>query len=185
VRLGRRELLKLAAAAALARPWAARVASAAPAAAGAGAAGRFLSARELALLDEIAEILIPSDEHSPGARAAGVAAFLDSQLAMQDPSIPDCAEDRAQARQHLANMDELSRTLHGKGLLEVTPEQRVAVVAKAAEGEQDPGTPAEKAFVLIKQQVAFAYYTSEIGVLQEIGYKGNTILAEFVGELAS
>lgn len=182
MRLDRRELLKLAAAAALARPFAARAASAAPVAA--GAAGRFFSARELALLDELSEILIPSDEHSPGARAAGVAAFLDSQLAEQDPKLPEWAEERAQAKQHLASFDALSHSLHGQGLLEATPEQRTAVMASAAGNEQEPSTPAEKAFQWLKQRSAAAYYTSEIGIHQEMEYKGNTLLAEFVGELA-
>jgi hypothetical protein len=181
VRLGRRELLKLAAAAALSQPFAARVARASPVAA--GAAGRFLGARELALLGELSEILIPADEHSPGARAAGVAAFLDAQLAEQDPRIPEWAEERELARRHLAAFDALSHSLHGRGLLEATPEQRVAVMERAAAGEQDPGAPAGQAFAWLKQRCAWAYYTSEIGIRQELGYKGNVVLAEFVGEL--
>ena len=180
MKLDRRELLNLAAAAALARPFAARVASAAPA----GAAGRFFTARELALLDELSEILIPSDAHSPGARAAGVAAFLDSQLAEKDPKIPEWAEERKQAKQHLAAFDALCHSMHGRDLLSATPEQRTAVVARAAAGEGAAKTPAEKAFQWLKEQTAWAYYTSQIGIHQEMEYKGNTLLAEFVGELA-
>jgi hypothetical protein len=147
-------------------------------------AGRFFSARELLLLDELSEILIPADAHSPGARAAGVAAFLDAQLAEQDPRIPEWAEARARARQHLAAFDALCHALHGRGLLEATPEERTAVVAKAAANEAAPEAPAEQAFAWLKQEVAGAYYTSKIGIHQEMEYKGNTILEEFVGELA-
>ena len=39
------------------------------------AAGKFLTARELAILDEIAELIIPADAQSGGARAAKCAAY--------------------------------------------------------------------------------------------------------------
>jgi hypothetical protein len=36
-------------------------------------------------------------------------------------------------------------------------------------------------FAELKGHVVHAYYTSEIGIKQEMEYKGNTYLAEFVG----
>src|SRR6266704_2578783 len=36
----------------------------------AGVPGKFLTAAEYALLDELTELIIPADDHSPGARAA-------------------------------------------------------------------------------------------------------------------
>src|ERR1700736_2872761 len=66
--MDRRELIKIAGAAALT----ARVAHGAP---------RFFTPEEFALADELTEMIIPSDEHSPGARAAGVAAYIDARLA--------------------------------------------------------------------------------------------------------
>src|SRR5574342_1068253 len=44
-------------------------------------AGGFLTPDERALLDELTELIIPADDHSPGARAAGVAAYIDGRLA--------------------------------------------------------------------------------------------------------
>src|SRR2546426_12607674 len=44
-------------------------------------ASKFFTGPELALLDELAELIIPTDAHSPGARAAGVAAYIDFGLA--------------------------------------------------------------------------------------------------------
>src|SRR3989441_9556661 len=46
-----------------------------------GLSGKFLSPAEYALLDELTELIIPTDDHSPGARAAGVAAYIDGRLA--------------------------------------------------------------------------------------------------------
>ena len=34
-----------------------------------------------------------------------------------------------------------------------------------------------------KRRTARAYYTSKIGIHQEMEYKGNTLLMEFVGEV--
>ena len=57
------------------------------------------------------------------------------------------------------------------------------MLTKAAAGESDPETPAEKAFKWVKGRTAYAYYTSKIGIHQEMEYKGNTLLVEFAGEL--
>ena len=179
MKLDRREVLKLAAGAALARP----VLSGEAAAAAAATAGRFFDGRELALLDLVSEAILPADGHSPGARAAGVAAFVDGMLAEKNPAIPAWAEERKEAREHLAALDALCREMHGRGLLEATPEQHHAVLAKAAEGEREAKTAPEKAFKWAKEQTVRAYYTSKIGIRQELEYKGNSILVEFVGEV--
>jgi len=178
VKLDRREILKLAAGAALARPVLGGVADAAAAL----PKGRFFDAQELALLDVLSEAILPADDHSPGARAAGVAAFLDAQLAEKDPKIPDWAEERQAARAHLAALDALCREMHGQGFLEASDEQRNAVLARAAAGEREPKTGAEKAFKWVKEQTALGYYTSRIGIHREMEYKGNTVLVEFAGE---
>lgn len=185
MKLDRREMLKLAAGVALARPaLESEAAAAAPAAAPATAraAAGFFSPRERALFDALSETILPADGHSPGARAAGVTAFVDAQLAEKDPAIPDWAEERKAAREHLATLDALSREMNGKGFVEAGEPARVAVLTKASAGEQDPQTAAEKAFKWVKAQTAFAYYTSKIGIHQEMEYKGNTAILEFAGE---
>jgi hypothetical protein len=189
VKLERREILKLAAGVALARPALSEAAStatgalagAAPAAA--AGPGRFFGAAELELLDTLCETILPQDDHSPGARAAGVAAFVDAQLAEKDPKIPDWAEERKAAREGLAALDALSREMTGKGFVSATGAEREAVLTRAAAGEQDPKSPAEKAFKWVKGQTAYAYYTSKIGIHQEMEYKGNSLQVEYAGEL--
>jgi Gluconate 2-dehydrogenase subunit 3 len=178
VKLDRREVLKLAAGAALVRPLLSGGAAAATL-----PAGRFFDGRELALFDLLSETIVPADAHSPGARAAGVAAFVDGELAQKDPSLPEWAEERQAARDHLKALDALCQEMHGTGLLEASETQRQAVLERAAEGERDPKTAPEKAFKWAKQRTARAYYTSKIGIHQELEYKGNSILVEFVGEI--
>src|SRR3989442_5296889 len=43
--------------------------------------GKFLTPAEYALLEELTELIIPADDQSPGARAAGVAGYIDGRLA--------------------------------------------------------------------------------------------------------
>jgi hypothetical protein len=190
--ISRRDLLRKGVEATLVAPLA-RLAPAAAAtaasAAGAGsalaasavAAGLFFTASEMALLDELTEAIIPADAHSGGARAAGVVPFLDRSLAEKDAKIPDYAEERKKWKDGLARVDEVAREMHGKPFLETTPERRLAVLDRMAQNEQDPKAPEERFFRHLKRATGQVYYTSKIGIHDEMEYKGNTLLTEFVG----
>lgn len=174
----RRDALKLGAAAAavpLLPRGLALAAEAAP------AAGKFLSAPEMALLDALTEIIIPADEHSGGARAAKVAAYIDGRLAEYDPTIPDLRQEREQWKAGLAAVDAASRAAGGKAFLESTPEQQLAVVTAMAAGEKDAKTDAQKFFRPLKEWTARGYYTSSIGIHDEMEYKGNVMQDEYAG----
>jgi hypothetical protein len=136
----------------------------------------FFTPEELALVDELSELIIPTDEHSPGARAARVAAYIDSRLAEAWDE-----EDRTTWRQGLAGIERLSREGGSRAFLQSSPDQRVALLTRIAANERQPKTPEERFFVELKTRVVRAYYTSEIGIRQELEYKGNSYLAEFVG----
>jgi hypothetical protein len=47
--------------------------------------------------------------------------------------------------------------------------------------EKDPKTPLELFFREAKNRTIQGYYTSKIGIHQELQYKGNQFLQEFVG----
>jgi hypothetical protein len=180
VTLTRRDVLRLAAAAAAA-PLVPRSSLAETARAPALAAGRFFDASEMALLDELAEMIIPQDEHSGGARAAGVAAYIDERLGEYDPAIPELREERESWKAGLALVEAAARESAGTPFLEATPEQRAAVLTRLAAGEEDPKTEGERFFVELKHWTAAGYYTSRIGIHDEMEYKGNTLLAKFSG----
>jgi hypothetical protein len=128
----------------------------------------FLTPAELALLDELTELIIPTDDHSPGAHAAGVAAYIDARLAESlDPAW------QARWRAGLQAVEGLSRELHGKGFLEGTPDQRIAVLTRMAAAEADPKSPAERFFGELKWRTVHGYYTSKIGIHMDQAYKGN------------
>ena len=172
---GRREMLKATTAAMIAAPLlgtentlAAMVQSKAP---------LFFTREEFAMVDELTEIIIPADEHSPGARAAKVAEYIDFRL-----SESFTEEPQQMWRDGLKLIDIISREMNSKTLMQASPEERVALVTRIAKNEMKPQMPEEKFFVELKHHTARAYYSSKIGIHTEMEYKGNTYLKEFVGE---
>ena len=162
--LSRREMLQAtaAAAAALSLPGV-KVPLAGP-----QAAKKFFTPAELAVVDELSDMIIPTDDKSGGARAAGVAAYIDARLAESfEP------EPQVQWRTGLKAVEDLAHELNGKAFMDSTPEQRLAVLTRMAGAESDPKTPAEKFFKQIKGETVHAYYTSKIGIHDDQGYKGN------------
>ena len=137
---------------------------------------RFFTDAEYALVDELTEILIPADDHSPGARAAAVANFIDAHLAEAFVDTP-----RTAWRTGLASVDALATSMHGQPFMKLTPDQRVEVMTKMAANEHTPTSDAEKFFRELKRTTAGAYYSSDIGIHKEMEYKGNTMLQEYAG----
>ena len=167
--ISRRELIQLTAGAAVAGATASAGLANEPAL-------RFFSKDEFAMVDELSELIIPADEHSPGARAAQVAVYIDGRLA-------EAFEDGPKRRWHeeLARINSLSQEMHGQPFMHATPEQRQALLTRIAKNEEKPETPEEHFFQELKARTARAYYTSKIGIHQEMEYKGNVLLQDFVG----
>jgi hypothetical protein len=138
---------------------------------------KFFTRWEYAMVDELSEMIIPTDDHSPGARAARVAAYIDKTLG-ETPEV----ETKQRWRAGLKSIDSLAREMHGRPFMRAAPEQRLAVLERIAQNETSPQKPEDRFFVELKSRVAHAYYTSKIGLRQELEYKGNTYLREFVGE---
>ena len=136
----------------------------------------FFTRQELALVDELAETIIPADDHSPGARAAKVAVYIDARLAEAFD-----AKDRTTWRDGLKLIEQLSRQASRRPFLESTAAQRLALLERIAANEGKPEKPEEHFFKELKSRVVDAYYTSEIGIKQELEYRGNTYQAEFSG----
>ena len=136
------------------------------------------------MVDELSEIIIPTDSHSPGARATGAAREIDRRLAELPELDPEAAPRRRLWRDGLKAVEAAAQRQHGAAFLKLTPAQREAVVSELARNEQQPRTMEDRFFVELKSEVARAYYTSQIGIQQELEYKGNSHLQEFVGHEA-
>jgi hypothetical protein len=180
--LSRREVIKRTAGALLAAPLAglpeARAAAGSTRQASRAKARRllFFSKAEFALVDELSELIIPADEHSRGARAAEVAAYIDKRLAESFTEEP-----KALWRNGLKQLEGLSKEMHGRTILQSTKEQRIALLTRIAQNESQPKTPEESFFKELKSRTAQAYYSSKIGIHEEMQYKGNTYQKDYAG----
>jgi gluconate 2-dehydrogenase gamma chain len=164
---GRRDLIKLTAGAAIAAKTRA-----------AGAA-KFFTQEEFALVDELTEMIIPADEKSGGARAAQVAAFIDGTLAEAFER-----SERDTWRQGLARVNAIANEMHGAVFLKCTVPQRVAVLTRMAANEKHPSKVEERFFRDLKTATVRGYYTSKIGIHDDMGYLGNTLqTGDYAGEL--
>ncbi|PYO94145.1 MAG: hypothetical protein DMD62_06830 [Gemmatimonadetes bacterium] len=134
-------------------------------------APKFFTPAEFALVDEMGDMIIPTDAQSAGARAAACAAFIDKTLAEAFEK-----DEPQKWRTGIAAVEALSREMNGgKTFMQATPAQRLALLTRIATAEKDPKTDAEKFFKQIKSGTINAYYTSKIGIHDDQHYKGNVI----------
>ncbi|HWO01792.1 MAG TPA: gluconate 2-dehydrogenase subunit 3 family protein, partial [Blastocatellia bacterium] len=90
----------------------------------------FFTPDEFALVDELTELIIPADDHSPGARAAQVAAYIDFRLSESFEEEP-----KKLWREGLKLVEQLSNEMSGKAFLQSSSEQRTALLTRIARNE--------------------------------------------------
>lgn len=135
----------------------------------------FFTPAEMTSISLMSDLIIPADEQSPGAKEAGVPAFID--LMVSESSV----ETKNLWRNGLAAIDELSKKEFGNTFGTLTSEQQVAVLKLISRNEYRPRKIEERFFVAIKGLTVDGYYTSELGIHQELRYKGNAYLKDFTG----
>ena len=160
--ISRRDMLKATAAAAMALPLSQCRAPSSP--------PKLFTPEELALVDELSDMITPTDAQWGGARAAGVAAFIDARFAEAFEK-----DDPERFRSGLKAIETLSQQMHGKTFMAATAEQRLALLTQIATAESDPKTDAEKFFKQIKGATIGAYYKSKVGIHDDQRYKGNVV----------
>ena len=87
----------------------------------------FFSAEEFAAVDELMETIIPTDSHSPGAKAAGCAAYVDRQLAESTEN-----DDKKVWREGVRALMARSKEKFDKPVAELTPDQRITLLEEIA-----------------------------------------------------
>lgn len=136
---------------------------------------KFFTPQEMATITIISDLIIPTDDHSPGAKAAGVPAFIDLMVS-ESP-----AETKTLWRDGLGAVEKLSQSKFKTNFNSASPAQQTELLTTISKNERDPKTPEERFFRAIKNLTIDGYYTSEIGIHQDLQYKGNTYLKEFKG----
>lgn len=159
---------------ALARAQAAHAHAAVAAQSAAAWAPKVLTSRQLATVATLSELIIPQTD-TPGAKGALVDRFIDSVLQEAQP------EDRARFLSGLSWLDARSQALFAKDFAAAAPAQQTELLTKlAAEGSREEPAGVEF-FTAIKSMTITGYYTSAIGLHQELGDDGRLVLAQFDG----
>jgi hypothetical protein len=123
---------------------------------------QFFSEEESGVLDQLMEMIIPADEHSPGAHVAQTNLFADLMVATSDNAVKQQWRDGIRLMREEANRSSLTEALE-----------------RAAAKEENPASDLERFFVLLKQMTVNGYYTSEIGIHKDMEYVGNAYLGAF------
>ena len=127
---------------------------------------RFFDKQEIELLDRLMELIIPADEHSPGARAAKVSLFADLMVATSDDHTKELWKKGLQLMRDEAAHSSLD-----------------AALAKSAANEGNPRNELERFYGRLKAITVNGYYTSAIGIHRDLRYQGNTYLPSFPGHV--
>src|SRR5580704_15893185 len=148
----------------------------AAAATAAKSAGRFFTPAQHKLVDELTETIIPKDSHSGGAKDAKVADFIDQHVGESGDN-----DDKELWREGLRLIDSMSQHYTGKTFLDGSPEDRVAVLTVLSDNEQMTDVLEVRFYKELKHLTVLGYYTSSIGIHDEMEYKGNRYNQEFIG----
>ena len=137
---------------------------------------RFFTPEQHAMIEELSETIIPADSHSGGAKAAKVAEYIEQ-------TIRESVDDNQKTlwREGLRLLESMSQHYNGKSLASATPEERFAILKVLSDNSQLTDLPEVQFFHELKRLTIRGYYTSKIGIHDELEYKGNRILMDFIG----
>ena len=135
-----------------------------------------MNAHQNDMVIQLSELIIPQTD-TPGAKAALVNRFVDNVLDDADP------RDKKEFFRGLTWVDERSRDLFGADFLASSPEQQNALLTIMSSGKNKSlmDQIGVDFFQSIKSMTITGYYTSEIGLRQELGDDGQLFFAEFKG----
>jgi gluconate 2-dehydrogenase gamma chain len=152
----------------------------------------FFSDAEFETVKVLADLIIPAGD-TPGALAAGVPGYIDLVVNAQ-------VSWKKLFRDGLEWLDARSSADHGRLFRQLNEEQQVAIVeplCRAADAIRPPLAPAAgnsrrratarrndvpmevQFFKAFKSMTADGYFTSKAGLVDTLGYQGNTVLGEF------
>jgi len=136
-----------------------------------------LTARQNEAVIALTELIIPATD-TPGAKAALVNRFIDHVL-----STADAAKERSEFIRGLTWLDDRCRARVGKDVAGASAAELTTVLTPlAAEGTPSAAdAPGVAFFRAIKSMTITGYYTTEIGLRQELGDDGRMMLGAFEG----
>jgi len=137
---------------------------------------RFFTPAQHALIEDLSETIIPADSHSGGAKAAKVADFIEQTVGEGTDD-----QQRALWREGLRLIELMSQHYNGKSFVDASTEEKIAVLKVLSDNAHMTDVPEVEFFHELKRLTVRGYYTSKIGIHDELEYKGNRVLMEYVG----
>lgn len=136
----------------------------------------FLDAHENETVEALTDLIIPATQ-TPGAKAALVNRFIDLMLNDED------ADRKKSFLQGLSWLDGRTMALYQKPFVGLTAEQQTVLLTSLAnpDNKEPEDQPGVRFFEEIKDLTIFGYYTSKIGMEQELEYGGDDYHTEFPG----
>lgn len=137
---------------------------------------QFFDAHQNETLIALTDLIIPTT-NTPGAKAALVNRYLDLRYNEESK------ENQQEIVQVLAWFDGRSLALHNKPFISLSEAQQTELLKPLADPAKARPEDAVgvKAFSFIKQLTIFGYYTSKIGLDEELQYQGDTYNTSFPG----
>lgn len=134
----------------------------------------FFSPGEYQDVSALADVIIPVT-NTPGAIAARGDEYADLMIWLEQ-------ENHDSVRKQTDGFRKACSARYGKAYADLTPDQRVEFVKVLTGGSLSPEDRVALGFFNhIRGLVVRAYYNSPQGLIEDLGYKGNTYLTEFVG----
>ena len=134
---------------------------------------RFLNEADFKTIECIVDLIIPATD-TPGALQARVPEYIDFVISRE-------SQHQAVVADGLRWLDSQAKNLRVASFLELEEEAQLSILeplCEAADTEKTPGRNVQF-FALLKRLTADGYYTSRIGLIDELGYKGNTVRASY------
>lgn len=144
----------------------------------------FFTQDQFRLVEHLTEMIIPADD-TPGAKAAGVAEFIDFMLANRVPvanhddsrsvaeTLTRGAAEQVAFAGGLGWLDARCKSEYKNNFMDCTPAQQSALLEELAyKSKFTPNTERGREFFrLLRQYTVVGYYTSKVG-LETLGYPG-------------
>jgi gluconate 2-dehydrogenase gamma chain len=139
----------------------------------------FFKPDEYKTVELLTELIIPSDD-TPGAKEAQVARYIDfvvSAAAEFKPSL------QLEWTQGLKLLDRLSQDTYHGPFHQIPAAGQEALLMAISLPEREPGSshPGFGFYSVVKNMTVEGFYTSRVGLIDVLGYKGLAILSEFPG----
>jgi hypothetical protein len=130
----------------------------------------YFSKSDYETISKLVDLIIPRTD-TPGAVDAGVPHQIDLRVAA-NPELQEAF------KYGLAYLDEQARAANGAGFTALAESKQIAILQALS---IDKNAAHAEFFKTTKDLTIDAYYSSEQGLVQELGFKGNTFRASFPG----